>query len=279
MKEADDSYFDVVIEPKNNVSGYWKEIWNYKSLFYFLAWRDILVRYKQTAIGIAWSLLKPLITLVVFTVIFGLLAKFPSEGVPYPILVFSALLPWQFFSGSFSDASNSILANSNIISKVYFPRLIIPISSTVGNMVDFLISFGILLVMMVIYGLVPGWRIFMIPFFLLIALIASLGLSLIVASINVKYRDFKHLIPIMTQAGLYISPVGFSSDIVPIKWQFLYSLNPMVGVIDGFRWAIIGQSSTIYFPGLIISVLFSITLFFLGILYFRKTERKFADFI
>ena len=279
MKESKDPYFDIVIEPRSTILGYWKEIWNFKNLFYFLAWRDVKIRYKQTAIGIAWSLLKPVITLVVFTIVFGVLAKFPADGAPYPILVFSALLPWQFFANCFSDSGNSILLNANIISKVYFPRLIIPVSSTFGNIIDFMISFALLVIMLFLYGLNPGWRILVIPFFLLISLIVSLGLGLLVASVNVKYRDFKYLLPVIIQAGMYLSPIGFSSSIIPQKWQLLYSLNPMVGVIDGFRWAIIGGKSTLYIPGLLLSIVLSVLLLIAGIIYFKKTEKKFADFI
>jgi lipopolysaccharide transport system permease protein len=279
VKKSADLDFDVIIEPELNVTGYWREIWKFKSLFYYLAWRDVLVRYKQTAVGIAWSLLKPIITLGVFTVVFGFLAKFPNEGAPYPILVLCGLLPWQFFANCFSDASNSIIANSNIISKVYFPRIIIPISSTLGNIIDFLITFSLLMIMLFFYGMTPTLHILTIPLFLGLALLLSLGLGLMISAINVKYRDFKYLIPVILQAGLYLSPVGFSSHIVPEKWHFIYSLNPLVGIIDGFRWAIIGGNINTLYPSLCFSLFWSFFFLLIGISYFRKSEKKFVDFV
>jgi lipopolysaccharide transport system permease protein len=244
-----------------------------------LAWRDILVRYKQTFIGIAWALIRPLLTMIVFTIVFGSIAKLPSQGVPYPILVFSAMLPWQFFSNSLSECSNSLITNSNLISKIYFPRLIVPTSAVVVSFVDFLISGMILLGLMAWYNFVPSWRILTLPFFIAIAFAASMGAGLWLASLNVKYRDFRYIVPFIVQFGLYISPVGFSSNIVPQKWRLLYSLNPMVGVIDGFRWAILGNSYTLYLPGFLLS-LFIVAFFVItGIWYFRKTERTFADVI
>ncbi len=269
----------IIIEAGRTEKQYWQDLWKYRELFYFLAWRDILVRYKQTAIGIAWALIRPFLTMIVFTVVFGSLAKLPSQGVPYPILVFSAMLPWQFFSNSLSECSNSLISNANLISKVYFPRLIVPTSAVVVSFVDFLVSGMILLGLMAWYNFVPSWRIITLPFFIAIAFAASMGFGLWLASLNVKYRDFRYIVPFMVQFGLYISPVGFSSNIVPERWRFLYSLNPMVGVIDGFRWAILGGDSTLYLPGFFLSLI--LVLFFLvtGIWYFRKTERTFADVI
>ena len=208
-----------------------------------------MVRYKQTAIGIIWALIRPFLTMIVFTVVFGNLARLPSEGVPYPILVFSAMLPWQFFSNALSECSNSLVSNSNLISKVYFPRLIVPISAIVVSFVDFMISGIILLGLMAWYNYVPSWRILMLPVFISIAFAGSIGAGLWLASLNVKYRDFRFIVPFITQFGLYISPVGFSSSIVPEQWRLLYSLNPMVGVIDGFRWSILGGESKLYLPG------------------------------
>ena len=255
------------------------DLWRYRELFYFLAWRDILVRYKQTVIGIAWSLIRPLLTMVVFSVIFGRLAKLPSDGVPYPIMVFAAMLPWQFFSNSLSEASGSLVGNANLISKVYFPRLIIPASSVITSFVDFLISAFILVGLMFWYHFVPDWKIIALPLFIAIAFAASMGCGLWLTALNVKYRDFRYIVPFIVQFGLYISPVGFSSNVIPQKWRFLYSLNPMVGVIDGFRWAILRGQSTIYVPGFILSLgVVSISLAF-GVWYFRKTEKRFADII
>jgi len=269
----------IIIEAGRTEKQYWQDIWKYRELFYFLAWRDILVRYKQTFIGIAWALIRPFLTMIVFTIVFGSIAKLPSQGVPYPILVFSAMLPWQFFSNSLSECSNSLITNSNLISKIYFPRLIVPTSAVVVSFVDFMISGIILLALMAWYNFVPSWRILTLPFFIAIAFAASMGAGLWLASLNVKYRDFRYIVPFIVQFGLYISPVGFSSNIVSEKWRLLYSLNPMVGVIDGFRWAILGNSYTIYLPGFLLS-LFIVAFFVItGIWYFRKTERTFADVI
>jgi lipopolysaccharide transport system permease protein len=269
----------IIIEAGRTEKQYWQDIWKYRELFYFLAWRDILVRYKQTFIGVAWALIRPFLTMVVFTIVFGSIAKLPSQGVPYPILVFSAMLPWQFFSNSLSECSNSLITNSNLISKIYFPRLIVPTSAVVVSFVDFLVSGMILLGLMAWYNFLPTWRILTLPFFIAIAFAASMGAGLWLASLNVKYRDFRYIVPFIVQFGLYISPVGFSSNIVPEKWRFLYSLNPMVGVIDGFRWAILGTSYTLYLPGFLLS-LFIVAFFVVtGIWYFRKTERTFADVI
>jgi len=269
----------LVIEAGRTEKHYWLDMWRYRELFYFLAWRDILVRYKQTVIGIVWALLRPLLTMAVFTVVFGKLAKLPSEGAPYPILVFAAMLPWQFFSNALSEASGSLVGNANLISKVYFPRLIIPASAVITSFVDFLISGTILVGLMVWYQFVPGWRILTLPFFIGIAFAAAMGVGLWLTALNVKYRDFRYIVPFMVQFGLYISPVGFSSSIVPDKWRLLYSLNPMVGVIDGFRWAILGSESRIFLPGFLLSLGIVSVVFITGIWYFRKTEKAFADII
>jgi lipopolysaccharide transport system permease protein len=270
---------ELIIEAGRTENQYWKDLWKYRELFYFLAWRDILVRYKQTVIGFAWALIRPFLTMVVFTVVFGNIAKLPSGGVPYPILVFSALLPWQFFSSALSECSNSLISNANLISKVYFPRLIVPTSAVIVSFVDFMVSGMILLALMAWYNFVPDWRILTLPLFILIAFAASIGAGLWLAALNVEYRDFRYIVPFIVQFGLYISPVGFSSSVVPEKWRLLYSINPMVGVIDGFRWAILGGDSTIYLPGFALSVGLVALLFMSGIWYFRKMERKFADVI
>jgi len=269
----------LIIEAGRTEKHYWLDLWRYRELFYFLAWRDILVRYKQTAIGIAWAVIRPFLTMLVFVVVFGKLAGLPSDGAPYPILVFAAMLPWQFFSNSLSEASNSLIGNSNLISKVYFPRLIIPASAIITSFVDFLISACILAALMAWYGFVPGWRILSLPLFIAVAFAAAMGCGLWLTALNVKYRDFRYVVPFIVQIGLYISPVGFSSAIVPQKWRFLYSLNPMVGVIDGFRWAILGGQSAIYAPGFILSTCVVLLVLTSGIWYFRKTEKTFADVI
>jgi len=269
----------LIIEAGRTERHYWLDLWRYRELFYFLAWRDILVRYKQTVIGIAWALIRPLLTMVVFTVVFGKLAKLPSEGVPYPILVFAAMLPWQFFSNALSESSLSLIGNANLISKVYFPRIIIPASSIITSFVDFLISGVILVFLMAWYQFLPTWKILMLPLFVAIAFASAAGAGLWLTALNVKYRDFRYIVPFIVQFGLYISPVGFSSSIVPDKWRFLYSLNPMVGVIDGFRWAILGSESRIYLPGFLLSLAIVGVFLVTGIWYFRKTEKTFADVI
>jgi lipopolysaccharide transport system permease protein len=269
--------YDVIIEPGKGLSHYWRDLWNYRELFYFLSWRDIMVRYKQTIIGVAWSVIRPVMTMVVFTVIFGKLANLPSAGVPYPILVFAALLPWQFFANSIGEGSNALVANSSLLTKVYFPRLIMPASSAIVSLIDFLISFVILLIMSVYYQFIPSWQIVFIPLFLALAFMASMGISLWLSALNVKYRDFRYIVPFIIQFGLYISPVGFISDIVPAKWRLIYSLNPMAGIIDGFRWSIIGNN--INWLGFLVSSIVTLGLFVFGLWYFRKTEKMFADII
>lgn len=270
---------ETIIEAGRTERQYWKDLWSYRELFFFLAWRDILVRYKQTVIGVAWSMIRPLMTMIVFTIVFGKLAKLPSEGVPYPILVFSAMLPWQMFANALSESSNSLITNAPMLSKVYFPRLIVPTSAVIVSLVDFLISFVILGILMVYYRFVPDWRIFSLPLFLLLTLMAAMGFGNWLAAVNVKYRDFRYIVPFLVQFGLYISPVGFSSTVIPEKWRLLYSLNPMVGVIDGFRWAILGGDSKLYLPEILVSIVITFLFFGFGISYFRKTERTFADVI
>lgn len=269
----------LVIEAGRSERQYWRDLWRYRELFYFLAWRDILVRYKQTAIGMAWALIRPFLTMIVFSVVFGQLAKLPSEGVPYPILVFAAMLPWQFFANSLSECSNSLITNANLISKVYFPRLVVPASAIMVSFVDFMVSGIILLGLMAWYSFVPSWRILALPLFILIAFAAALGAGLWLAALSVKYRDFRYVVPFIVQFGLYVSPVGFSSRVVPTEWRWLYSLNPMVGVIDGFRWAILGGEFEIYWTGFWLSTGLVMLLLVSGVRYFRAYERTFADVI
>jgi len=270
---------ETIIEAGRTERRYWRDLWRYRELFMFLAWRDILVRYKQTIIGVAWSVLRPFITMVIFTIVFGKLAQFPSEGVPYPILVFAALLPWQMFASALTDSSNSLISNASMLTKVYFPRLIVPTSAVMVSLADFLISFGILGALMVWYRFVPDWHILTLPFFLFLVLMATLGFGMWLAALNVKYRDFRYIVTFLTQFGLYISPVGFSSSVIPDRWRLLYSLNPMVGIIDGFRWAILGGAYTIYMPGFALSAILIFVIFWSGLAYFRKAERSFADVI
>ncbi len=258
---------------------YWSDLWRYRELLYFLAWRDFLVRYKQAALGISWAVLRPLVMMLVFTLIFGRLAEFPSEGLPYPVLVFAALLPWQLFATAFAESGNSVVGNANLISKVYFPRLIIPVSGVLVSLVDFLISLAILGALMAWYGVMPGWRVLALPIFIILALASALSAGIWVAALNVKYRDIRFVIPFAVQIGLYVSPVGFSSSIVPDHWRLAYALNPMVGVIDGFRWAVSGGSTPLFLPGLALSTALTCLLLTFGIRHFRRTEKTFADII
>lgn len=269
----------VTIEAGRSDAHYWRDLWSFRELLWFLAWRDILVRYKQTVIGVSWSLIRPLMTMIVFTIVFGKLAGLPSNGVPYPILVFAALLPWQFFANSLSDSSNSLLSNAGMISKVYFPRLIVPASSIVVSVVDFMITLALMLGLMLWYQVMPTWRMLLLPMFLALALATAFGAGLWFAALNTKFRDFRYIVPFIVQFGLYVSPVGFSSDLVPEHWRMLYSINPMVAVIDGFRWAIIGDEARVYWPGFMLSCLLIVLILFSGVMYFRKTEKTFADVI
>jgi len=271
---------ELIIEHGRTERHYWRDLWRYRELFRVLAWRDISVRYKQTVIGAAWALIRPFLTMVVFTIVFGKLARLPSDGmVPYALMVFAGMLPWSFFATALGDASNSMIANANLISKVYFPRLIVPIAAVMVAFVDFLISFAILGGLMIWYQFMPGWQLLVLPAFAVIAFIASLGVGAWITALNVKYRDFRYVIPFMVQIGLYVSPVGFSSAIVPHEWRLLYSLNPMVGVIDGFRWCLLGGESQLYLPGLWLSLAVSSAFLWLGIRQFRKMEKSFADLI
>ena len=270
----------TVIEAGRGERHYWLDLWRYRELFAVLAWRDLSVRYKQTVIGVLWALVRPVLTMAVFTVVFGRIAALPSDGItPYPLMVFAGMLPWTLFSTGLADASSSLINNANLITKVYFPRLLVPAATIAVAFVDFLISFCILIALCIWYKFVPGWQIILLPFFVLIAFVASLGPSLWLTAFNVKYRDFRYVIPFIVQFGLYISPVGFTSAIIPDNWRLLYSLNPMVGVIDGFRWCLLGGQSQLYVPGLLISLAVTTILLWLGIRQFRRTENSFADLI
>lgn len=271
--------FEFTIESGKSERHYWMDLWRYRELFYILAWRDIAVRYKQTIMGVLWAVVRPLLTMMIFVIVFGHIAKLPSEGIPYPIFVFAAMLPWTFFTTAFSDASNSLVGNSNLIAKVYFPRLIIPAASVIVAGVDFLISFVILIGLMIWYHFIPDWHILTLPLFLLLGFFVALGAGMYLAALNVKYRDFRIITPFIVQLGLYISPVGFSTTIVPEKYQLLYYLNPMVAVIDGFRWAISGGKTAFNITELTISLVMVILLCIVSVVHFRKTEKTFADVI
>lgn len=269
----------LVIEADHTERQYWRDLWRYRELFYFLAWRDLLVRYKQTVVGVGWSLIRPILTMIVLTVVFGKLGKMPSGGRPYPLLVFCGMLPWQFFSTTMTESGNSLVTNSNLISKVYFPRLVIIVSSVITSFVDFLISGAFVVLLMIWYRLSPPPAVFLLPFFVLLAFGAALGVCLWIAALMVEYRDFRFIVPFLVQFGLYISPVGFQSSVVPERFRLLYALNPMVGIIDGFRWCLLGAQNGIYRPGIAIAVVEVIVLIASGIWYFRKTEQTFADVI
>ena len=269
----------LIIEAGRTERHYWADLWRYRELLYFLAKRDIAVRYKQTMLGIAWAVLRPLLTMVAFTLVFSKIAKLPSDNVPYPILVFAALLPWQLFASGFSDAGNSLVSNANMISKVYFPRIIVPVSSVAVSLLDFLMSAILLMAIMVWYGFSPNWKILTLPLFLVLAVVTAVGAGLWTAALSVKYRDFRFVVPFLVQLGLYVSPIGFSSAVVPTEWRLLFSLNPMVGVIDGFRWAILGDNASIYWGGFMLSLTVSLIVLSCGITYFRKVENSFADVI
>jgi len=270
---------ELIIEAGRTERQYWKDLWIYRELFYFLAWRDLLIRYKQTVVGILWSLIRPLLTMIVLTIVFGTLGKMPSGAVPYPLLVFCGMLPWQFFSTALSESGNSLVANSQLVSKVYFPRMIIPASSVITSFADFIVSSFFLIVLMAWYRFLPPTQIVWLPFFALLAFAASYSLGLWLSALMVKYRDFRFIVPFFVQFGLYISPVGFISTVVPERWRLLYSLNPIVGVIDGFRWCILGGEHVLYLPGVAMSVMGVAFLLATGIWYFRKTEKTFADII
>ncbi len=262
----------LLIEAGRTERQYWRDLWRYRELFYFLAWRDLLVRYKQTFVGVGWSLIRPLLTMLVLTVVFGKLGKMPSGGLPYPLLVFCGMLPWQFFSTAMADSGNSLVRNSSLISKVYFPRLVIAVSSVITSFVDFLISAAFLAVLMIWYRYVPPVAVLFLPFFVLLAFGASLGVGLWIAALMVKYRDFRFIVPFVVQFGLYISPVGFQSSVVPERFRFVYALNPMVGIIDGFRWCLLGAQSSIYWPALAVAVIDVTVLDCVGRLVFQKNR-------
>lgn len=269
----------LILEAGRASKNYWRDIFRYSDLFFVLARRDISVRYKQTLIGVLWAVLRPLLTMLVFTFIFGRIAKLPSEGVPYSLLVFSAMLPWFFFSSSVSESSSSLIANANLLSKVFFPRILVPASAVLVAAVDFLIALILLAGMMAYFGITPSWRLLTLPVFLSIAFAAALGLGLWFSTLNVRYRDFQFIVPFLLQFGLYVSPVGFVSTVIPEKIAVLYALNPMVGVIDGFRWAILGEGFELRWNVLLMSIATSTILLVSGIAFFRRFERSFADVI
>ncbi len=270
---------ETVISADRAGQRYLHDLWRYRELFLFLAWRDLLVRYKQTVVGLAWSLIRPLLTLLVLTVVFGRLGKMPSGGVPYPLLVLCGLLPWQFFATALTATGESLVSNAPMISKIFFPRLLIPAASLATSLVDFLVSFCFLIVLMIWYAYPPSPYVVLLPGFMFLALATSFGAGLWTAAVLVKYRDIRFILPFVVQFGLYVSPVGFSSSVVPEKYRTLYSLNPMVGVIDGFRWSILGGETQLNLVSVAISAVLAFSLLLSGLWYFRNTERTFADVI
>lgn len=271
--------FQFTIEAGGSERHYWSDMWRYRELFYILAWRDVVVRYKQTVIGMLWAVLRPLLIMIVFVIVFSKIAGLPSEGMPYPVYVFAAMLPWMFFSTAFSDAGNSLVINSALISKIYFPRLIIPAASIIVAIVDFFISALILIILMLIYDVAISWHMLMLPFFLVLACFAALGIGMLIAALNVKYRDFRFIVPFITQMGLYISPVGFSTTVIPEQYQIYYFINPMVAVIDGFRWCVSGGETALSLTEISMSIFVTIVMLGFGLSHFKKTERTFADVI
>jgi lipopolysaccharide transport system permease protein len=266
----------LVIEPGMTAKNYWRDLWHYRELIYFLAWRDTAVRYKQTGIGIAWALIRPALTMLVF-VGFRRLIGFPPGSVPEPILVFAAVLPWQFFSSALSEAASSLIGNANLISKIYFPRLLIPLAAVVTTVIDFAITLALLLLLMLWYRFLPGWQLAGLPFFLFLAFGLSLGLGLLFAALNVEYRDFRYIVPFLVQFGLFVSPIAFSTNDVPPQWRALYALNPMVGIIDGFRWSLLGGRVGLDTQSVAISLAVTAAVLMLGLWYFRRVEHSFAD--
>ena len=270
----------TIIGPAGQEPHYWLELWRFRELFLILAWRDLAVRYKQTVVGVMWALIRPLFGLIIFTIIFGHVAGLPSEGsAPYPLMVFAGMLPWTFFSTGLAEASYSLANNANLLSKVYMPWLIVPTATVVVALVEFLIGVCVLLALLVWYQFLPGWQIALLPAFVIFLFIATMGPSLWSTALNVRYRDFRYVVPFLVQFGLYVSPVGFASSIVPEHWRLFYSINPMVGIIDGFRWCILGGQTHLYLPGLAMSAGAVGLCLWLGIRQFRKVESSFADLL
>jgi lipopolysaccharide transport system permease protein len=269
---------ETFIEAGHPSANYWRDLWRYRELAGFLAWRDIKVRYKQAALGIAWAVLQPAVQTILLTFVFGKLAKMPDGGVPYPLIVLTGLLPWQLFTSAFSGAGNSLVGNSHLISKVYFPRLLVPLSALAVAMVDFLVMLALALPVIVIFGQPLGWQLLLLPLFVALALLIAFGAGLWITALTVKFRDFRFITPFILQVGVFVTPVGFRTDFMP-NWRDLLALNPLAGVVDGMRWCLLGGRTNLYLPGLGVSMAVALLLLVSGIWYFRKTERQFADII
>lgn len=267
---------EIIIRPGNTERNYWKDIWRYRELFYILSWRDIKVRYKQTVIGAAWSVIRPLLTTIIFTILFSKVARLENPGAaPYALMVFAGMLPWQFFANALSESSGSLISNANLITKVYFPRMIIPASSVITSLVDFAISASIMAIMMIWMRFLPPLQVLFLPLFVAMTFVCAFGFGLYFTALNVKYRDFKYIVPFIVQFGLYITPIGFPSSVIPEEWQLLYSMNPMVGITDAFRWCLLGDPFKS--ESFIFSLVISSVSMILSIRYFRTMERNFAD--
>jgi len=270
---------EIIIEPGRSIRNYWGDLWHCRELFLYMAWRDLLLRYKHLSIGFAWAILRPFLTMLILTLIFSRLAKLPSAGVPYSLLVYVGMLPWQFFATAFTDAGNSLTNKENIIAKIYFPRLIIPASAVLGSLVDFLAACSVLIGMMIWYRIVPDWRLVAFPLLVMLVLTITLGAGFWISALAAKYKDFRYVIPFMVQVGLYISPIGFHAGIVPEKWLILYSLNPMVGVIEGFRWSVLGIETQMLITSIQMSCATAGLLLISGFYYFRGIERSLAEIL
>jgi len=270
---------EIVIRPGATAENYWRELWIYRELFVFFAWRDITVRYKQTALGVLWALIQPLVTMLVLTFVFGRLAGMPSHGVPYPVLVYAGVLPWQLFATSLTNCSGSLVANANLLRKIFFPRLIIPASTMMVGLVDFAVALSILVVLMAWFQVVPGIEVLALPLFLAAAFVTALSAGVWFAALNVKYRDFRYLVPFVVQLGVYVSPVGFSTNAVPESYRFLYALNPMASVINGFRWSLLGGDFSVDWGAFAASMALVLALLYTGVRYFRSVENSFADVV
>ncbi|MEM2615867.1 MAG: ABC transporter permease [Thermoplasmatales archaeon] len=278
MNKTEEIPLTIIKPSRGLISVRWRELWDYRELLYFLAWRDIKVRYKQTVLGVLWVVLQPLLLMFVFTFFFGKLAKIPSEGVPYPIFAYGALLPWQLFARGLNDASTSLVVNERIITKVYFPRLLVPLSTVLAALLDFFIAFGILIILMLYYGIIPTYAIFTLPLFVLLTALTSCGIGLWFSALDVQYRDIRYTIPFLTQLWFFATPIVYPFSMVPEKWRTILSLNPMCGVVEGFRWALFGKPF-ISIPSAFVSFLAVLLVFIGGVYFFRKTERTLADVI
>jgi lipopolysaccharide transport system permease protein len=270
---------ELIIEAGHAERHYWRDLWRYRELFYFFAWKDILVRYKQTVVGVSWAVIRPLLLMIVFTFVFKRVMKLPEDGVPYELTAYVGILAWSFFSMSLQESGTSLVGNANLISKVYFPRLVIPAAAVITALLDFLVAAALLAVLFLWFHFAPSVQILALPLFIVLAFAASIGGGLWLSALMVRYRDIRFVIPFIVQFGLYVSPVWFKTSQFPEQWRLLYSLNPVVGVIDGFRWSILGGPNEIYWPGMFVSIATTALLVFSGVFYFRKTERTFADII